>query len=122
VSRTTLGWKLSLVATVLAVAGALAMLFLPLGRSVTYLRGPPENVVTRISLFEAEGGYAVAIAAIPVALAALTLPFRQGPAARVARAGSAGLLTIFFVLGLLTIGFFFIPAAVVMWVAAFVRR
>jgi hypothetical protein len=119
-SRTTLGWKLSLIATALAVAGALAMLFLPLGESVS--GNAARTVVTRYSLFEAEGGYAVAIAAIPVALAALTLPFRQGPAARVARAGSAGLLTIFFVLGLVTIGFFFIPAAVVMWVAAFVRR
>jgi hypothetical protein len=122
VSRSTLGWKLSLVATVLALAGALAMLFLPLARTVTELRGPPENPVTRVSLFEAEGWYVVAIAAIPVALAVLTLPFREGPAARVARAGAAGLLTIFFVLGLLSIGFFFIPAAAVMWVAAFVRR
>jgi hypothetical protein len=105
----------------------LAMLFLPLGRSASVGatspgEEPPEPVVTSFSLFEAEGWYAVAIAAIPVAIATLTLPFRNGPAARVARAGSAGLLTIFFVLGLLTIGYFFIPAAVVMWVAAFLRR
>ena len=126
-SRTTLGWKLSLIATVLAAAGALAMLFLPLGRkaSVTaVLPGEPqgEPVVTSFSLFEAEGWYAVAIAAIPVAIAALTLPFRGGPSARVARGGAAGLLTIFFVLGLFSIGIFFIPSAAVMWVAAFLRR
>jgi hypothetical protein len=125
--RATLGWKLSVIATALAVAGALAMLFLPLGRSASVEatspgEEPAQPVVTSFSLYEAEGWYAVAIAAIPVALAALTLPFRNGPSARVARAGSAGLLTVFFVLGLLTIGFFFIPAAVVMWVAAFVRR
>ena len=125
-NRTTLAWKLSLVATVLALAGALAMLFLPLARSVSH--GPtipgqePDPVVTRTNLVEVMGWTAVAIAAIPLAIAALTLPFRNGPAARVARAGAAGLLTIFFVLGLLTIGFFFIPAAVVMWVAAFVKR
>ncbi len=126
-NRATLGWKLSLIATVLATAGALAMLFLPLGRSASVdatLPGeePPELVVTSFSLFEAEGWYAVAIAAIPVAIAALTLPFRNGPAARVARGGAAGLLTIFFVLGLFSIGIFFVPAAAVMWVAAFVRR
>jgi hypothetical protein len=125
VSRTTLGWKLSLIATVLAVAGALAMLFLPLGRAVrATLPGDeaPESAVSTFSLFEAEGWPAVAIAAIPVALAALTLPFRRGPAARVARGGAAAILTIFFVLGLFSIGIFFIPATVVMWVAAFVRR
>jgi hypothetical protein len=124
VRRSTLGWKLSLIAIVLAVAGALAMLFLPLGSSVTAVGpGEPqrEPVVTSFSLFEAEGWYAVAIAAIPVGIAALTLPFRRGPAARVARGGAAGLLTIFFVLGLFSIGIFFIPAAVVMWVAAFLR-
>ncbi len=126
-NRATLGWKLSLIATVLATAGALAMLFLPLGRSASVdatLPGeePPEPVVTSFSLFEAEGWYAVAIAAIPVAIAALTLPFRNGPAARVARGGAAGLLTIFFVLGLFSIGIFFVPGAAVMWVAAFVRR
>jgi hypothetical protein len=126
-SRTTLGWKLSLVATVLAVVGALALLFLPLGTlaEVTAVEpGEPqrEPVVTRFSLFEAEGWRAVGIAAIPVAIAALTLPFRRGPSSRVARGGAAGLLTIFFVLGLFSIGIFFIPAAVVMWVAAFLRR
>jgi hypothetical protein len=125
--RVTLGWKLSLIATALAVAGALAALFLPLARSATVEatfpgEEPAEPVVKRASLFEVEGWRMVGIAAIPVALAALTLPFRNGPAARVARAGSAGLLTIFFVLGLITIGFFLMPAAVVMWVAAFVRR
>jgi hypothetical protein len=122
-----LGWRLSLIATVLAAAGALAMLFLPLGRAASVGatlpgEGSPEPMVTSFSLFEAEGWYAVGIAAIPVAIAALTLPFRGGPAARVARGGAAGLLTIFFVLGLFSIGIFFIPAAVVMWVAAFVKR
>ena len=125
--RASLGWKLSLIATILAVAGALAMLFLPFGSMAEVtpvLPGEPqrEPVITRFSLFEAEGWLAVAIVAIPVALAALTLPFREGPSARVARAGAAGLLTIFFVLGLFSIGLFFIPAAVVMWVAAFVRK
>lgn len=120
VDRFTLGWKLSLIATALSVAGALAMLFLPLGRSVS--GSAARTVVTRFSLLEAEGARAVVVAGIPVVLAALTLPFRGGPAARVARGGAAGLLTIFFVLGLVTIGIFFIPAAVVMWVAAFLRR
>jgi hypothetical protein len=131
VGRFTLGWKLSLIATALAAGGALAMLFLPLAReeSVTPVRPGEaqtepqhEHAATNVSLFEAEGSYAVAIAAIPVALAGLTLPFREGPAARVARGGAAGLLTIFFVLGLFSIGIFFIPAAAVMWVAAFLRR
>ena len=126
-SRTTLGWKLSLVAAALAAGGALAMLFLPLGRSASVEatfpgEEPAEPVVRRFSLLEAEGARAVVVAAIPVVLAALTLPFRDGPAARVARGGAAGLLTVFFVLGLFSIGIFFIPAAVVMWVAAFVRR
>jgi hypothetical protein len=129
--QASLGWKLSLIATALAVAGALAILFLPLGRveSVAPVRpGEAQNepqhehTETRVSLFEAQGWRVVLIAAIPVALAALTLPFREGPAARVARGGAAGLLTIFFVLGLISIGIFFIPAAVVMWVAAFVRK
>jgi hypothetical protein len=125
--RASLGWKLSLIATFLAVAGAVAVVFLPLAQSVSQEATVPgeeaaDPVVTRTSLFEDQGWRVVFIAAIPVALAALTLPFREGPAARVARGGAAGLLTIFFVLGLISIGIFFIPAAVVMWVAAFVRR
>jgi hypothetical protein len=117
-----------LVAAVLALAGALAVLFLPLATTATQEATLTEEGVGRMSvetdrtsLVEAQGFRAILITAIPVALAALTLPFRDGPSARVARGGAAGLLTIFFVLGLITIGIFFVPAAAVMWVAAFVR-
>jgi hypothetical protein len=118
------GWKLSLLSCGLAVAGALAMLFLPLGRSesvTAVLPGEPHPApkVRSVSLFETEGWYAVALAAIPVALSAVTLPFRGGRNARWVRGGAAVLLTAFVVLGLPSLGLFFLPAAGAMWAATF---
>jgi hypothetical protein len=100
------------------------MLFLPLGRSETVtavLPGEPnpEPEVRHFSLLETEGWYAVVLVTIPVALSAVTLPFRGGRNAQWVRGGAAVLLTAFVVLGLPSLGLFFLPTAGAMWAATF---
>jgi hypothetical protein len=117
------GWTVSLVAAGLSLAAAIVVIFYPLGRMVTVTPTTPggrspQPTVTSHSLFETEGWYIVGLAAIPVGISALVIPFRQGRLARVLRGIAGGLLLVFAVIGAFSIGLFFVPAAAAMCVAA----
>ncbi len=103
-----------------AVVAAAVTAFAPLGQ-VTEGHGIPGGVeVTRsyrVSEFSNQGAWVLVVVAVPVliALAGALIP------ARAARIISAVLLWAFCVLGLLSVGLFFVPSAVLMTVAA-IRR
>jgi amino acid transporter len=98
------------------VAGAVTA-FAPLGR-VTEGQGTPGGVeVTRsygVSVFSHDGPWVLVVVAVPIliALAGALIP------ARAARIVSTVLLWAFCFLGLLSVGLFFLPSAVLMTVAA----
>jgi len=98
------------------VAAAVAA-FAPLGH-VTESHGVPGGAeVTRsygVSVFSHDGAWVLVVVAVPVliALAGALIP------ARAVRIVSTVLLWTFCLLGMLSVGIFFVPAAVLMTVAA----
>ena len=105
--------KLSLV---LAVAGGLVMLFAPLG---TIESGG--GTVRHVSLVEWEGWWVAWVALVPVAIAGVVWALQGTRARRVACVTAGVLLVGLCALEAISIGIFFLPAAVVMAVAAFRR-
>lgn len=103
----------SLVAT---IVGALVAVFAPLGQVTEYLDGPGggETRSYSVSLLSSEGPRILVVVAVPIliALAGALIPVR------VARIVSTVLLWACCVLGLWSIGIFFVPAAALMTAAA----
>lgn len=107
-----------------AVAASTALAVLPTGSKVVAVR-PGETrtgAVTRESLLEHEGPSVLIVLAVPVLAAALGVVAGAGPGRRWARAVSAVVLWVFSVLGAMSIGIFYAPAAVAMTVAACAPR
>ncbi len=96
-----------------ALAGALVA-FAPFGRTCAAGLPGGELVCSSTSLLSVEGPWVLALGAVPVALSLVGALARS----RAAWAVCAALLWGFCVLGALSIGPFFIPAAILMTVAA----
>lgn len=109
---------LQLIAASLAIAAALAVLFLPSYIEVTESSGGQESISSQTAL-EFVGPRILLVVAIPVALAALPL-FARGRAWRPLSIASALMLTLFAVIGSLSVGWYFLPAMLVAIVAAFI--
>lgn len=113
---------------VLAIIAAVAVLFLPLGRAATEGARDPSEPATpateqSTTLFEEEGGRAVALAGFPVLVAAIpVIGERVRPGSRALRIVAAAALWLFVVLGLASIGWFYAPSAIAMTLAAVARR
>lgn len=113
--------RLATVACVVAVLGGLVAAFAPLGRtcwvSATPDQPPTREGCTGTSTFEIDGAWVLVVVAVPIAIALAPVLVRHRAAAIV----SAVLLWAFCVVGLFSVGLFFVPAAVLMTIAA-VRR
>ena len=108
----------------LAVAASAALAVLPTRSKVAAVRPgePMGEVVARESLLEHEGPSVLGVLAVPVLAAAVGMAAGRGPDRRRARTVSAVLLWVFSVLGAMSIGVFYAPAAVAMTVAACAPR
>ena len=112
-------------ATGLALIAAIALAILPVysgrieGRSST---GETFTATTRGTLIGENGLVAVMVLLLPVAVTLAPLTMRTTSARRVALRVAAGLMTVFVVLGALSIGLFYVPATLALWVAASGRR
>lgn len=123
------GFALTVASLVLALAAGTALLFLASGqgcvaRSVTTGRGEIEATPTTCeptTLLESQGTEVVWILLIPIAFAAFPLLMSATSKVRLARATSATLLFGFALLGMFSIGLFYVPAALLMVAAASVQ-
>ena len=98
----------------LAVVAALVVAFAPLGRTCgTTLSGGTERC-WGTSAFSVDGSWILVVVSVPVLVALLPVLARR----RAAFIISAALLWIGCLLGLLSVGIFFIPAATAMTLAA----
>ncbi len=105
------------VAFFLAVSGALIAAFAPTGQVMESLLSPGGEVVTRsynVSLFQTEGAWILVVVSVPVLVASIPVLVRR----RAARIVSAVLLWIGCIVGMWSVGMFFVPAAIVMTAAA----
>ena len=99
-----------------AAVTSLGALLAPLGETVrTDANGIQTK--TRVSLLSNEGASVLFVVAIPVLLVLLPLALPNEKASYRARATIVVLLSIFVVLGALTIGIFFIPTCIAMGVS-----
>jgi hypothetical protein len=115
------------ISLVLAVLAAVAVLFLPLGRSAAVgpvmPRDPSRQEEVRSNnLLEEEGPGVVVLAAFPVLLAAIpVVGERFRPGSRGLRILAAAFQWLFVIAGLASIGWFYAPSAIAMSVAAVAR-
>ncbi|MDP9331198.1 MAG: hypothetical protein M3P11_11240 [Actinomycetota bacterium] len=115
--------RFRLAAFLLAVIGALVAAFAPTGQSMessfsisSSLSGPVQTVSRsyRVSMFQTNGAWVLVVVLVPVLVALIPVLVRHRKAAIV----SAVLLWTSCVIGAFSVGMFFIPAAVLMTVAA----
>jgi hypothetical protein len=115
--------RLAWVAFLLALAAVPVLLFAPLG-VVGYQRPslngePPEpQRIERYSLVETEGWTLLPVLLVPVALSLIPVLGARTAWARKTRFAIAGLLTVFSVLLMISVGWAYLPAAAAMWIAA----
>lgn len=107
--------RFAIAAVLWTVAAGVALALLPLGESSTgtNIAGVFVESTTRHSLLESEGATILIPLAIPTLLASLALIVRLRPM----RLASGALLLAFCVLGAMSIGVYFLPAAVLLLVA-----
>ena len=105
------------VAAALALAAVLAVALLPSYIEVSTTSDGGE-VVTSSTVLQVVGLWFLLVLAIPLAITLLPLPAR-GRAWQPLSIISATLLTLFTILGSLSIGFYFLPAMIASIVAAF---
>jgi hypothetical protein len=101
-----------------AVLGGLVAAFAPLGRIcvVSAIPGQPptQERCSGVSIFETDGSWVLVVVTVPIVIALIPVLVRHRAAAIV----SAVLLWACCVVGLFSVGMFFVPAAVLMTVAA----
>ena len=105
--------RLTIVAFVIAVLGAALAAFAPLGRSCGVSGRGPERCVGQ-SIFEVDGAWVLVVVSVPLLVSLLPVVVRH-------RAGtviSAVLLWVCCVVGIFSVGLFFVPTTVLMTVAA----
>jgi hypothetical protein len=107
----------------LAIIGALVAAFAPTGQGIeesgsisSSLSGPIQTVVRtyRVSMFQTNGAWVLVVVSVPVLVALMPVVMRRKNVAIV----SAALLWIGCIVGAFSVGMFFIPAAVLMTIAA----
>ncbi len=113
-----------MVAFAVAVVGALVAAFAPLGRECSSSAIPSlgsgtpapavEEVCRGVSTFSVDGSWVLVVVSVPVVIALVPVLWRR----RWVRIGSAALLWACCVVGLLSVGVFFVPSAVLMTIAA----
>jgi hypothetical protein len=108
--------RLQIAALAVVITAAIALLVLPTSTSVTSSSDGSE-VTTSQTLLASMGPSVLLILAAPIAMAALPL-FSRGRAWVALSIASAVLLWLFVILGLLTIGVFFLPGAILALIAA----
>jgi len=107
-------------AFVAAVVGALVASFAPLSRSCTTRIATPSvgpflgETCRSVSTFSEEGAWVLVVVSVPVLVALIAAVVHRRPA----RVASAVLLWIGCIVGLASVGIFFVPAAILMTVAA----
>ena len=101
--------RFSLLAFAAAVAAALIVLFAPL-----YMSCGSDTACHGDSALTVNGGWILVVVFVPVVLALVPVLIRH----RVARAVAAVMLWIGCVVALLSVGIFFVPAAILMTIAA----
>jgi hypothetical protein len=109
--------RVTVTAFLLTVVGALVAAFAPTGQAGEVSRSSGGAVVTRshgVSMFQTNGAWILVVVSVPVlvALAPILVPHRS------ARIASAALLWMGCVVGMWTVGMFFVPAAIVMTISA----
>jgi hypothetical protein len=107
----------AVVAFLLAVIGALVSAFAPTGHVMGSSASPGGMSVTRsynVSMFQINGAWILAVVSVPVLVALIPILVPH----RAARIVSAVLLWTGCVVGMWSVGMFFVPAAIVMTVAA----
>jgi hypothetical protein len=114
----------------LVLVASLGLLLAPLGEregscSVTANSGQAattqpgcEDRTTHVSLLQQEGGWVLFVAAVPVLVAAVPLGLRRTRWRRNAALVAGTLLVAFSVVGAASIGLFYLPGAVAMFMAA----
>jgi hypothetical protein len=118
---------LAVSAFVAATLGALVAAFAPLGQTCSStatvpalgsLGGSPAPAVGEVchavSTFAVDGAWVLVVVSVPVLVAFVPVLVRRRPA----RVLSAVLLWIGSILGMLSVGMFFVPAAILMTIAA----
>jgi hypothetical protein len=105
--------RLTIVAFVIAVIGAAAAAFGPLGRSCGVSAVGPERC-RGVSTFEIDGAWVLVVVSVPVLVSLLPVVVRH----RGWTVISAVLLWVCCVVGVFSVGLFFVPAAVLMTVPA----
>lgn len=104
--------RLAFTAFVLAVIGAAIAAFAPLG-GCRSMPGGRERY-TGVSTFEVDGAWVLVVVSVPMLVSLLPVVVPR----RAARVVSAVLLWVCCVVGLFSVGLFFVPAAALMTVAA----
>ena len=105
--------RFSIAALAAAVLAALVAAFLPSGQEMSATGGPGLVTVTHnysVSLFQVDGARVLVVVSVPVVLALIAVMVRN----RAVKVAATVLLWIGCVLGMLSVGLFFVPAAVLM--------
>ena len=101
-----------------AVLAALFTAFAPLGTTCSSSGTPGgpagEEVCRNVSIFQHDGSWVLVVVSVPVLFALVPVLLRR----RAARVVAAVLLWAFCVVGLASVGLFFVPAATLMTIAA----
>jgi hypothetical protein len=100
------------------LCASIVFLFAPLGTQESSDAASPE----RVSLLSLEGWSIVVTLALPVIFALVPVVRRRSPHVRTLMTASAVLLSTYVVLGLLSIGIYYLPSAVLMIMAAVRER
>ena len=95
-------------ASVAAVTGALIAAFAPLGRTCGTVLPGDQTSCRGTSTFSVDGWWVVVVVSVPVVLSLFPLLAQR----RSARIASAMLLWVFCVIGMWSVGLFFVPAAI----------
>jgi hypothetical protein len=109
--------RFTVAAFLLALTGALVAAFAPTGHVMESQASTGGVIVTRSyngSMFQTDGSWVLVVVSVPVLLALVPVLIRY----RAARIVSAALLWVGGLVGMWSVGIFFVPAAIVMTIAA----
>ena len=106
--------RLAVAAFVAAAIGALVAAFAPTYTGCTTTAGSAVEVCSHETAFAVNGAWVLVVVSVPVLVTLVPVLIRRRPA----RIVSAVLLWIGCALGMLSVGMFFLPAAILMTIAA----
>ena len=106
--------RLAVAASVTAAIGAVVAAFAPTYTSCTSTAGSPGEICGHETSFAVNGAWVLVVVSVPVLVSLIPVLVRRRPA----RIVSATLLWIGCALGMLSVGMFFVPAAILMTIAA----